>query len=431
MPHKHNDINHGVDPELIRRYLAGELDDKAMHLLEKQALDDPFLAEALEGYAEHTPDQQLNLADLESRLEKRVAGGKVKKLPVYYRWAAAAAILLLAVVAVTKLSELPQKKEVAKVVVQHDSVAPAAITDEIGQHRDVLADVKREASDVHKPLSAPVVAVPIQENETAMLQRDSSAVDDERAVSQEAPVLSKLKQADMAMRDTIVNAYVTPPAPEKSEIPRALSGRVAGAAIGNSARVKKRTLTGKITDNNKNPLSAVSVVINNTNNGALTDKEGNFALRVDDTAAVQLNVNYIGYESKKLEIDNKQNNLNIAINEANNAQEEVVVVGYGSKRKRKAAYQEPLPGEGFESYQEYLVKNVRYPASAGSVKGTVKVAFTVNADGRLKNFKVIQKLHPDCDAEAIRLIKEGPAWIPASDGKSGRVQVDVPFTPEH
>ncbi len=39
--------------DLIRRYLAGELDDKTMHALERQALEDPFLADALEGYGQY------------------------------------------------------------------------------------------------------------------------------------------------------------------------------------------------------------------------------------------------------------------------------------------------------------------------------------------------------------------------------------------
>ena len=88
-----------------------------------------------------------------------------------------------------------------------------------------------------------------------------------------------------------------------------------------------------------------------------------------------------------------------------------------------------MPAEGFERYQEYLVKHVKYPVSAGDIKGVVRVEFTVKADGTLSKFKVISKLQPDCDAEAIRVIKEGPAWTPASNGKSERVEVEVPFIP--
>jgi TonB family protein len=376
------------------------------------------------------PDQQLNLADLDKRLETRVAEKKERKLPVYYRWAAAAAILLLAGIGVMKMWPLPEKKEIVKTIVLHDSVAPAAITNESGQYRDEWASKKPVAPAIRQSAPVPAVPMPVEEKEV-ILQSDAVAENKDIAYK-EAPVLSKLENADMSKRDTIVNAdlALAPPATAKTEVMRSLNGSVAGISVsqGKAAHIsRKRTLKGKVTDNNNNPLPGVSVFA--SKNGTMTDSEGNFAIPVDDTEDVQLNVNYIGYESKKLEVNNRQNNLNIAINEDNKALSEVVITTAGIKRKQKAFYQAPMPGEGFDSYQQYLVKHVRYPASAGNIKGTVKVAFTVKADGSLKDFKVINKLQPDCDTEAIRVIKEGPAWIPASDGKSGRVQVDVPFTP--
>ncbi|MCW3462220.1 energy transducer TonB [Chitinophaga nivalis] len=81
--------------QLIRQYLAGELDDKAMHDLERRALDDPFLADALEGYALHAPDQQAQQEELSQRLAARIAPQQTRVRPLYTRWAAAAAILLL------------------------------------------------------------------------------------------------------------------------------------------------------------------------------------------------------------------------------------------------------------------------------------------------------------------------------------------------
>jgi hypothetical protein len=445
MPHKHNDINHGVDPELIRRYLAGELDDKAMHLLEKQALDDPFLAEALEGFAEYAPDQQLNLADLESRLEQRVVVKKERKLPVYYRWAAAAAVLLLAGIGVMKMWPLPEKKEIAKATVKQDTVTTGTYKNESANQSEALANNKPAASDVAKQVSIPDVSVPREEKEAVVQsdKRPAAAVQSEipakafadESSNKEEPLLAKLKKVETVRADTVAadNVYAAAPVSEKApEVGAVLSGRATGVMVSRSAPVKKRVLTGKVTDNNKNPLPAVSVAVNNTNNGTITDKDGYFAIPVDSTTNVQLNVNYIGYESKRLKVDNNQNNLSIAMNESHSALDEVVVSGYGTRQKsrlERIAYQAPVPGEGFDSYQQYLVKHVKYPASAGNIKGVVKVGFTVKSDGRMENFKVITKLQGDCDAEAIRVIKEGPAWLPASDGKSARVQVDVPFNP--
>ncbi len=41
--------NNWLDIDVLEDYLDGKLDAKAMHFVERQALDDPFVAEALEG----------------------------------------------------------------------------------------------------------------------------------------------------------------------------------------------------------------------------------------------------------------------------------------------------------------------------------------------------------------------------------------------
>lgn len=435
MPDKHNDIKHGVDPEQIRRYLAGELDDKAMHLLEKQALDDPFLADALDGFAEHAPDQRIHLADLESRLEQRVAGKKERKLPVYYRWAAAAAILLLIGVGLTQLWQLPEKKEVAKAEVLRDSVAAGAVINENGAVVEPKPD--QVLSDIKPPSPAPAVTLPSAEKEKATIQRDDAPTGNIKsdevvaaAPVQEAPAFAKAKKSEMVMMDTVADrsymaAAVPAPGKDKSVM---LRGIVPGTHVTPSSPAPKRMLQGRVTDANNDPLQSVTVM-SSTDNAVITDQDGKFAIQVDSTKDAQLSIRYIGFESKKLKVDEKENNLTIAMNEANNRLDEVVVAYGNTKRKQRIADRAPVPVAGFDDYQKYLIKNVKYPASAGDTRGNVKVRFTVNADGTLSHFKVIRKLQPDCDTEAIRVIKEGPSWAPASNGKSAKVEVEVPFNP--
>jgi TonB family protein len=154
---------------------------------------------------------------------------------------------------------------------------------------------------------------------------------------------------------------------------------------------------------------------------------------------VKLVVAAIGFNSKKMDVSQKENNLDITLRQQASALSDVVVTGYGQAKKKKvyqseqaSLYQPPAPKEGYDRYQEYLAKNVNYPASAaaGNVTGKVKVSFRVLPDGTLTDFKITRRLQPDCDAEALRVIKEGPEWTPASDRKATRVQVEVPFAPK-
>lgn len=87
----------------IEKYHRGLLSAAEMHALEKAALEDPFLADALDGYAEPAAQPQADLADLQARLAKRLEEKeetKVIPLPGSKRqlapwWKAAAAAVLL------------------------------------------------------------------------------------------------------------------------------------------------------------------------------------------------------------------------------------------------------------------------------------------------------------------------------------------------
>ena len=93
-----------------------------------------------------------------------------------------------------------------------------------------------------------------------------------------------------------------------------------------------------------------------------------------------------------------------------------------------------FPG-GDTALQKYLKDNVKYPqmAKENGIEGIVGVDFIVHTDGTLGNIKLVSLVDPDLEQEAIRVIKNMPAWIPAE--KNGQpveapAQVNVPFVLE-
>lgn len=93
-----------------------------------------------------------------------------------------------------------------------------------------------------------------------------------------------------------------------------------------------------------------------------------------------------------------------------------------------------FPG-GEEAQQEYIMLNLKYPATAkeNGIEGVVAVIFTVKTDGTIGNIKVKRMVDPDLESEAIRLVKQMPAWTPAMDEGhpvESTAEVDVPFTLE-
>src|SRR5439155_18288995 len=57
----------------IERYHKGLLSPEEMHAVEKAALDDPFLADALEGYGGASTNAAADLSELEKKLQQRIS----------------------------------------------------------------------------------------------------------------------------------------------------------------------------------------------------------------------------------------------------------------------------------------------------------------------------------------------------------------------
>ncbi|HMQ76406.1 MAG TPA: M56 family metallopeptidase [Flavobacteriales bacterium] len=87
------------------------------------------------------------------------------------------------------------------------------------------------------------------------------------------------------------------------------------------------------------------------------------------------------------------------------------------------------PG-GMPALAAYLGKAVTYPAGARAdgVEGTVYIAFTVQADGRVTDASLKRGVRSDLDQEALRVVSAMPAWTPAAkDGKPVASQMTLPI----
>ncbi|OJV55540.1 MAG: hypothetical protein BGO31_19470 [Bacteroidetes bacterium 43-16] len=96
-------------------------------------------------------------------------------------------------------------------------------------------------------------------------------------------------------------------------------------------------------------------------------------------------------------------------------------------------YVEQLPSfpGGTEKLHAFIEKHKRYPkdAVAKGIEGKVYLAFTVKKDGRIENIEVKRGLSASLDAEAVRLIKAMPPWIPArQNGKEVNCMFTIPVS---
>lgn len=88
-----------------------------------------------------------------------------------------------------------------------------------------------------------------------------------------------------------------------------------------------------------------------------------------------------------------------------------------------------FPG-GEHALLAYVAQHLKYPEQAirDSVQGIVQLRFVVLENGRIGDVQIIKSLEPHCDAEAKRVVKSLPRFIPGRQGgKAVRVWYTLPI----
>ena len=103
-------------------------------------------------------------------------------------------------------------------------------------------------------------------------------------------------------------------------------------AAGDVQSVQQATkkITGTVVDA-QGPVIGASVVEKGTTNGTVTDFDGNFSLNVNPGATIV--ISFIGFETQEIKVGN-QSDFQITMKDDNAVLEEVVVVGYGTQKKK-------------------------------------------------------------------------------------------------
>ena len=422
----------------IERYLKGKMTASEMHALEKQALHDPFLSEALEGIDRAGSENFLfDLKDLHHSLRRRT---KTKKIKVISTWnlslGIAATLILLAVSTYYMISIInAQRNEKSLASNQKPLVVeqnPKALEPTIGA--DSVVPTGPSVSE-KKSQAGTVAEKPKQPASTSV--RDLSGVE-------KSPVASFAQTESIEKeRQKIVEADLTE-APEEIQAGDDLASepkksQVASEATGSAQRAMKtdsRLVHGKVlSTEDGNGLPGVNVLVKGTNIGTITDAEGNYQVRI---AGENENLVFSFIGLKDVEVPTKdKDEIDVHMSADYSQLSEVVVTGYGKEGSENnfSSLQFAEPVGGRKAFQKYLSERKTYPAKAleNKIEGRVTVQFTVQQDGQLADFKIIKGLGYGCDDEVIRLIKEGPAWSPSkrndqpvADNVKVRLKFDIP-----
>src|SRR5882762_3491064 len=105
-------------------------------------------------------------------------------------------------------------------------------------------------------------------------------------------------------------------------------------ALPSIAQNNNLDITGKVYDGKTGVgLPGATVHLKNTTHEVVTDKDGRFRFLTGQKLPVVLIVTYIGYQTREVS-ENVSRNIDIALKETTSQLNDVVVVGYGTQRKR-------------------------------------------------------------------------------------------------
>jgi len=103
-------------------------------------------------------------------------------------------------------------------------------------------------------------------------------------------------------------------------------------AMGMSAAAQQSTITGKVLQKNTSePLPGISILERGTQNGTITDSEGNYSIRVSPSAT-HLVFSFIGMKTQEIPIEGRSM-IDVVMEEDMIGLEEVIAIGYGTVKK--------------------------------------------------------------------------------------------------
>lgn len=400
----------------IEQYLKGALSPAQMHEMERAALQDPFLADALEGYTEQPFEvSSAHLADIHAQLNGEQDERKPIVVPMRRKtwiWQSVAAVcILLAGTAIYFLAGTEEKaadnmafnttvnKEKESAATEVTEVQP----DSIAQHPVIIAATK--------PTQAPAASPP--------------------ALSPAAPEAESMRRMDSIQEQLLMT---TAGLKREMQEEQAFAAKAANITTDTSfmtgLALKKTPSTGyeikgRILDADSMPV-ANAVVSQLRTNGQqlLTDQQGQFSFTLlSKDSAIPIKINSLGYDETTAFLH--PNNANqIVLNKADQSLNEVAVTGFKPQAKRAISGSVSnsnintslVPAMGskalFDTLQKVMTAyQLETTHTSPTANATTRMALTLefNNKGMVKNIQFPANTSPEL-INRIRpiLIQAGP-----------------------
>jgi len=397
--------------ENFQRYLENKMNGRERNAYEKELQKNPFEDEALEGLSAF--ENETISADID---ELRTKLSPLRRRSNLRYWVAAASFLLVAATGVLfyLVTEKPPVQQVAET--QEPQPEPkqeeAAIQQEKEQdisEKGKIASPVAKSPQKGKGETGAGLIMEAEAEDSEFIEESDSFLDEnktlpdsditvKKAFEQEAAngiQLSSLEQEEKPLRFIQTTG-------EKP------TGVVRGIVIS--------------TDGNE-PVPGATVLIKGTSKGTVTDNQGKFEIEGVTDSSQTFVASFIGMENTEFHL-RKDSETIVKIEPSALALDEVVVIGYGSKKKahvtgsvskvenKKIKLQ---PVGGYEAYKNYLDEKCKIPQGYNPGKKVVKVRIAIGAAGKVDSVAALNSPDPVLFKKAEEILQNGPHWILATE----------------
>lgn len=346
--------NHIYNAADIARYRSGKMTDAEMHAIEKAAARDPFLADAIEGYAfTETPEKDVTF------LTEKIAGASGQRrgqlIPMWLKVAAVLLIIMGGAYLTWMISGSEEPPHIAQEQNESETRDAQTLTQSLEKDTSIhstpeLANTKTEKNDIpeQKPAKIQSRSVNLTPN------------DDDKVYTQLSPSLAE----DKFLSGDTSKQFLTKAA-EDTKRADSIGDVVVKA---NGIKREQKELSREM---------------------AKSKAEKDMpSQKIDEVQVTSTN----------------RRNQGVYSNSATRNKQEVLKLNYNDSAQ--------APMGGWANFRQYVFENLEVPKNdKGEIyNGVVVLSFEVNKKGDPKNVRVEESLCKICDNEATRLLENGPRW---------------------
>ncbi len=416
----------------IERYLNRQMNASEMHAFEQAMMDDPMLADAVDGYQPVVGKRDIDadLAELKTKLNSKKENGKV--VTGFFRpWMSVAAglVIILTAVLIYRNQQQPSPAEIVAVNEKKTNDTIPAIKETVVDSTTVaINEIKKEEKITTAPKKSSKNESTVTKENAPLTANESDNSKTDVATAAAPPPLNEVVIAPATSKPAKLE--------KKSETFNYETNRFEAKAKTNLPTLNK--FTGVVVDENNNPLPFANITEVKSRVGTYADAKGNFTMIAADSV-ISIETRSVGYSNANVLLRNNQQQTIVLKDEAVTAGNQTRDQLFERNRNRNSMMKEEVtemesePADGWDKYSTYVLNNLRTPGinekrrvSETALQKEVELSFDVNPDGSIANVKVERSNCSSCNNEAIRVVKEGPKWK-SKTGKKERARFTVQF----